>query len=956
MGFFTSVQASISDVKLQFHDIIDSSLMMIPIMKEYDYMNYQETPVQELGPQNQDFQHPWSKSPDEVLREVNVSSEQGLSGTEVEARRNKYGENKLQEQKGKSAWAILIDQIKNFIFLLLIVAAGLAFMFGDLAEGIAILIVIIVTVLIGFFTELRAVRSIESLRQLSQVPAKVRRDGQVQEISAEELVPGDIVLLEEGDVIPADIRLLEASELNVNESALTGESEPVMKEIEALEGDTPLAERLNMVYKGTLVNGGSGAGVVVYTGMNTELGRISSMTQEAEQEQTPLDKRLTSLGHKLIWVTLLVAALVLISGLIQGMELTLLIKTAIALAVAAIPEGLPIVATLALARGMWRMSKRNALMNRLSAVETLGATNIICTDKTGTLTENRMSLERIAVADHARNQIEEIVLEDDGQNLNFIYKEQTLSPEDHEILRHALNIIVLCTNAHLVPKDKQNDEEVTSVGDPLEIALLEVGRRAGIEKDDLLQQMPEVKEDSFDRETKMMGTYHQTEQGIYVVVKGAPEHVLHSCTKVLTMEGEQDFSEEQRRQWIEYNDHLAERGLRVLAIAMKIVDSADVEAYENLSLVGMLGLLDPPRKGVDQAVQELHDAGIRVVMVTGDQSKTARNIGTALNLVEGENTDVVHGSEFKHPDQMNEQERERILNSNLFSRVTPEQKLNLVSMYQKEGYVVAMTGDGVNDAPALKKADIGIAMGLRGTQVAREAAAMILMDDSFHSIVAAVEQGRVIFRNIRKFIIFMLSGNIGEILIVAVAMLAATPLPLLPLQILFLNILYDVFPALALGVGKGDASVMNFPPRDPKESIITKRHWGIISAYGVLIAVFVLGAFFLALYQMDLEDEQAVTISFLTLAFSRQWHVFNMRDWGSSFIRNDITRNKFVWGAIGLCLVLLLLAIFVPFLSSALGIVPLGTTPWFLILGMSLAPTVIIQILKSLIRPKQREF
>lgn len=313
-------------------------------------MNYQETPVQELGPQNQDFQHPWSKSPDEVLREVNVSSEQGLSGTEVEARRNKYGENKLQEQKGKSAWAILIDQIKNFIFLLLIVAAGLAFMFGDLAEGIAILIVIIVTVLIGFFTELRAVRSIESLRQLSQVPAKVRRDGQVQEISAEELVPGDIVLLEEGDVIPADIRLLEASELNVNESALTGESEPVMKEIEALEGDTPLAERLNMVYKGTLVNGGSGAGVVVYTGMNTELGRISSMTQEAEQEQTPLDKRLTSLGHKLIWVTLLVAALVLISGLIQGMELTLLIKTAIALAVAAIPEGLPIVATLALAR------------------------------------------------------------------------------------------------------------------------------------------------------------------------------------------------------------------------------------------------------------------------------------------------------------------------------------------------------------------------------------------------------------------------------------------------------------------------------------------------------------------------------------------------------------------------------------------------------------------------------
>jgi len=885
---------------------------------------------------------PWARSLEEVLDDLHVSADKGLNAAEVRRRRRRYGPNRLREAKAKSPWLILAEQFKSLMTVLLAVAAALSFAFGDWVEGLAILAVIVINAGIGFFTELRAVRSMEALYRLSRVNAKVRRAGRLQEILADELVPGDIVVFEGGDVISADLRLIEVSKLQADESALTGESLPVSKSVEPLEGETPLAERTNMLFKGTAVTRGSGESVVVATGMNTELGQIASMVEEAEEKSTPLEKRLDQLGHKLIWVTLGLVALVAITGILAGKEMFLMIETSIALAVAAVPEGLPIVATIALARGMWRMARRNALINRLSAVETLGATNIICTDKTGTLTENRMMVSEILL-DSGKIMFggeETIGKYEIGKN------GEHPDPSNNAILREALGIAVLCNNASFHGEEVNGAKE--AIGDPLEVALLVAGAKVGIHRNQLLEKMPEVREEAFDSDVKMMATFHQDNNRYWVAVKGAPESVLGACSRIWTHQGDRQMGDEDHKWWVGHNDQMAEEGFRVLALAAKHVANVEASPYEELTFFGLLGLLDPPRRDVRQAITSCREAGMRVIMVTGDQPRTARNVAQAVGLIDDTGAaTIIHGKDLRSPDELPQEERLRLLQAPIFARVNPKQKLDLIGLHQGNGSIVAMTGDGVNDAPALKKADIGVAMGKRGTQVAREAADMILKDDAFSTIVAAIEQGRVIFGNIRKFVLYLISCNVSEITAVSLAALVNAPLPILPLQILFLNLVTDVFPALALGVGEGDPAIMKDRPRDPEEPILTRQHWFAIGGYSLSITLAVLGALALALTWLDMGERQAVTISFLTLALAQLWHVFNMRDRGSGFVRNEITSNPFVWGALFLCVGLLLLAVYVPVLAGVLKLADPGARGWVLAIGMSLIPWMIGQILKS---------
>lgn len=881
--------------------------------------------------------------PQEVLEAFGVDSAQGLNEQQVKRQRDKYGWNRLQKKKQRGAWAIFVDQFKSPIIALLAVAAVLAFAFQEWIEGIAVVIAIALNAVIGFTTELRAVKSMESLQELSKAHAKVRREGQVKQINADQLVPGDIVVLEGGDLVPADIRLIEASKLQADESALTGESLPASKNTDPVEPDQPLAEQTNRIFKGTAITRGSGEGIVTATGMDTELGHISEMAQQAGGEQTPLEKRLDQLGRRLIWVTLAIAVVVASAGIIQGRDLVLMVETAIALSVAAVPEGLPIVATVALARGMWRMAKQNALINRLSAVETLGSTSIICTDKTGTLTQNRMTVSQVVIDAGT------VYVGEEGDR-PFKLNDQTVDLSEQEALRKLLQVGVLCNNAEL---PEMGDADKT-IGDPMEIALLEVGRKGDMHRADLRERCPEEREVAFDPEVKMMATFHQGEGGYWVAVKGAPEAILEKCTHYWTTAGRQSLDQENRDRWQQRMKETAEAGLRVLAFATKTVDSADADPYQDLTLLGIVGLEDPPREGVKDAIHACHEAGVRVIMVTGDQPITARNIGLAVGVVSENEARALPGKSLKPLDDLTEQNYRELQQVSIFARVSPEQKLNLIALHQKDGDIVAMTGDGVNDAPALQKANIGVAMGQRGTQVAQDAADMVLQDDAFSTIVAAVAQGRAIFRNIRQFTLYLLSGNTGEIIAVALASLFNAPLPLLPLQILYINAVNDVFPALALGFGEGDEIMMKRPPRKGTEAVLTQHHWMQIVLYGLLIAGATLGAFAIALRVWQLNETQAVTVSFMTLAFARLWHIFNMRSRGSGLFKNEVVQNPYVWGALVICTFILLAAVYVPGLSGVLGTTGLSLRTWGLVLGASLIPLVVGQIGKLLLERKRK--
>ncbi|WP_372674861.1 cation-translocating P-type ATPase [Aquicoccus sp.] len=885
-----------------------------------------------------------SRNVKNVLEDLSAQPDTGLDDGEVRRRQKEHGRNRLKEVETASPWRILADQFKSLVIAILAGAAIVSFAMSEIVQMLAILAAILLNAVIGFFTEWKAVRSMEALRSLGTVQTRVRRGGQSATVDAETLVPGDIVLLEAGDVVTADLRLIESNGLTCDEAALTGESVPVSKTSDAVDKDAPLAERCSMAFKGTAVTDGSGTGVVVEIGMNTELGSIAQMTTEAEQETSPLEKRLDRLGRNLVVLTLLVAAVVAFLGVLGGRDIVPMLETAVALAVAAVPEGLPIVATVALARGMWQMAQRNALVERLAAVETLGSTSVIFADKTGTLTQNRMRVARL-------------VLPSEDKDISWEDDDRPEAPP--ELACRLLEVAALCNNAELDkdtegggadagPEDEDAGERPAGTGDPMEIALLHAAAAVDIRRDKLLEEQPEEREVSFDAETKMMATFHKAASGFRVAVKGAPEAVLEISTHIVTREGETEtLADRGRDEWAERVEALAGQGYRVLAFAERQVDSPDTDPYGDLTLLGLVGLADPPRSDVAQAIEQCQRAGIAVIMVTGDQPVTAAAIARDVGLADDPRAIV--GNDLPQTDgDQDEDKQGNLLEYQVFARVSPEQKLGLIRHWQDSGAVVAMTGDGVNDAPALKKADVGIAMGQRGTDVAREAADIVLKDDAFPTIIVAIEQGRTIFENIRRFIVYLLSGNLGEVLAVGLCAAIGAPLPLLPLQILFINLVLDVFPALALGVGGSPADIMDRPPREAKEPILTRRHWIATGLWGALIAASVMTVFFVALWQ-DMGQDAAVTIGFLAFALARLWHVFNMRDAGTGVIRNSVVQNRWVWYAIALSAVLVAAAAWLPGLTTVLGVVPLDLLGWMLVLGGSLVPLVVGQTVLSLV-------
>ncbi|KGF70610.1 ATPase [Hoeflea sp. BAL378] len=890
---------------------------------------------------DQSFTDAHAQTVGDVAAGLGTDPATGLSPSRVQERLETHGPNQLRRQKAKSALTILVHQFSSIIVWLLAAAAAMSFLLGDFAEAGAILVVLALNGAIGFFTELRAARSMEALMRIAQVRTRVRRDGQERMIDAHGLVPGDVVILEAGDVVTADLRISQASNLQADESVLTGESVPVVKSSGAAGRDSVLGDRTSMAFKATAITQGSGEGLVVATGMNTEIGRISALVQSAASEAAPLEKRLDRLGRRLVWLTFGLAALTIGAGILRGHDLVAMIQTGVALAVAAVPEGLPVVATLSLARGMWRMSQRNAVITRLSSVETLGATTVILTDKTGTLTENKMTAVGYLLDGR------DITVSGDGDGRHFAGEGGPVDPARDEGLAWAVRVGALCTNAELGDGSKDG-----RAGDPMELALLQAAATAGLTHAGLLATYPELCEHAFDPLAKMMATVHAEGDGYLVAVKGAPESVIDSADLVLGPGGPRPLGAAGRRQWKARSSKAAAEGLRLLGLAMKHSGRADDAPYAGLTLVGLVCLADPVREDVRPAIAASRAAGVRVIMLTGDHADTAAAIARQAGLGDGVLT-VIEGSELigVDPDTVSAELRERVLSADVFARVAPETKLVLVSIFQKAGHVVAMTGDGVNDAPALKKADIGIAMGKRGTQVAQEAAHMVLRDDKFATILSAMRQGRVIFDNIRKFVVYLMSCNVSEVLVVGLAVGVGLPMPLLPLQILFLNLITDVFPAFALGLGRGDDSVMRKPPRDPQDSILDGARWMLIGVLGGLITLATLGAFLLALSWLGLEPGAAVTVAFVTLALAQLWNVFTMRDPGSGLFNNEVTRNLYVWGALVLCLGLVGLALWLPALADLLGLPSPGPQGLALAFAASLAPLVLGQAWLAVARP-----
>ena len=882
---------------------------------------------------------PFAETAAAVAAALGTDGGRGLDAAEVARRRARWGRNALPAPPPRRLLGILAAQFRSLVIWLLVLAAAAAFAFGDMIEGAAIAVVVLLNSAIGFATELRATRSIEALRRIGRVMARVRRNGRAMLLPADEIVPGDVIELEAGDRISADLRLIEAAAMQIDESTLTGESAPVDKSVVPLPAGTPLAECSNMAFTGTVITRGSGLGIAVATGARSELGRISALTAAAEPERSPLEKRLDRLSRQLVWVALGLALAVAVAGLIGGRDTLLMIEMGVALAVAAVPEGLPVVATIALARGMWRMAERNALIERLSAVETLGATTVIFTDKTGTLTENRMAVARLLLP--AADGMLDIAVDAQDLDQPFAVGDRPPGEDEMSALRAALDIGALCSNAWLSPPDGGQDASPDdAVGDPLEVALLHAAHIAGSPRVALLDRWPERHEVPFDSATRMMATVHDADSGVLIAVKGAPEAVLAAATRLPDGRAVDDTL---RRQWLDAAHRLALGGLRCLALARRR-GPADIgdHPFRDLELVGIVGLLDPPRADVPEALAACRSAGIRVVMVTGDHAATALAIARQVGLIDDDAT-VIEGRDLRPPAELDAAARGRLLAARVFARVSPEQKLDLVTLYQEAGEVVAMTGDGVNDAPALSKADIGVAMGKRGTDVAREAAAMVLRDDSFPSIVAAVRQGRVILGNIRRFVLYLLSCNLSEVLVVSLAVIAGLPLPLMPLQILFLNLVTDVLPAFALGIGEGAGDVMRRPPRPPGQPILGRRQWRAVALHGMSITAATLGALALAHFWLRLPAAEATTISFLALAFAQLWHVFNMRGAGSGPWRNEVTGNPYIWAALVACVLLVLVVIYVPPLATVLQLVPPRSEGWVLAVGASLLPLLLGQ-------------
>ena len=894
----------------------------------------------------------------QAAAELDTDLENGLTNAEAQARLADYGPNQLPEPVAIPAWRLFLDQFKSVMTVLLLAATLIAFLLGDELEGVAILVVLFLNALLGFVNEYRAERSVQALKALVVPLAEVVRDGAAHEIPAAELVPGDIIAFEAGDRVPADARLSEARSLGVDESALTGESVATDKDSAAvLAADVPLAERQTMIYTGTAVVQGRGRAIVTATGAATEIGKISTLIAETEQEQTPLQERLDRLGRYLALAALAIAAVMVGVGLWRGEEFLSMLETSLALAIAAVPEGLPAVLTIALALGMRRMAQRRAIVRRLAAVETLGSTNVICTDKTGTLTQNQMTIRELHLGGRTV-QVTGVGYEPTGE---FYMGGQAvpLQPDSHFLL--ALRAGLLCNTASL----EHTDGHWEVVGDPTEGALLVVAAKAGLDFEAERDTYPKVGEVPFDARERRMVTIHQGDKGanghelisgypLAMIVKGAPEVVLPNCTRWQEGNTVVELTEADREQLWQVNNEMAGRALRLLALAYKGAQTQTEDPFSGLVFLGLVGMIDPPRPGAQEAVRRCQEAGIRVVMITGDQKATAQAIAQELGLLatlESESgspeAQVMDGLAL---DAMDEVMLQRQVSATaVYARVSPEHKLRIVRAFQAQDQVVAMTGDGVNDAPALKAADIGVAMGRMGTDVAREAADMVLADDNFATIVDAVEQGRIVFANVRKFVHYLFSCNLSEILTMLVATVAGLPLPLLPLQILWLNLVTDVFPALALAGEPAEAGIMQSPPPETRRQRPPASFVGSIAFQGAFLAGATLIAFAWALGQST-DISRATTVAFLTLGLAQLFHVFNSRFETGSALGPQLFSNRAVLGAIGLTIALQMAAVYLPIAQLVLNTVPLSLSEWGIVLVASLAPALTIELYKVIRR------
>ncbi len=861
------------------------------------------------------------------------STERGLTTTEAAARLARYGPNELPQQRQKSPWHILWEQLSATMVVILLVAAAVSVAVGDEKDAIVILVIVVLNALLGFVQEYRAERAIAALQRLAVPTARVYRDGQVREVSARDLVPGDVVLLEAGNQVPADGRLLAVSNLRVQEAALTGESEPVGKEAAPLAvPDLPLGDRRNMAYMGTLVTYGRGTLLVTATGPRTELGAVAAMIQGVSAEPTPLQRRLDQLGRGLAAVALALVAVIFVLGLLRGEDPRLMFLTAVSIAVAAVPEGLPAVVTIALALGAQRMLRRRALIRKLPAVETLGSVTVICSDKTGTLTENRMT---VAVLDVAGRRVD--LTEELQGHEPVLVPDQEPPPLLREAPALALLLTgsALCNDALLVPYETDR-RTYHAVGDPMEAALVVAAARLGLWQPDLQARFPRVAEVPFDSDRKRMTTVHRVDAappepgwgaafdpGSYIVfTKGAVDSLLALCTGVW-VDGRSEPLTEAWRAWISASqDRLAEDGMRVLGAAFRPISGPplpgqEVEVERDLIFVGLVGLYDPPRPEVKEAVATCKAAGIRPVMITGDHPLTALYIARRLGIA----TDgrALTGPEL---DRLGPEDFARqVADVAVYARVSPAHKLRLVEALQARGEVVAMTGDGVNDAPALKRADIGVAMGVTGTDVAKEAAHMVLLDDNFATIVAAVEEGRVLYDNIRRFIKYMTTTNSGEIWVMLLAPFLGMPLPLLPLQILWMNLVSDGPPALALSVERAEPDTMRRPPYPPRESIFARGlGWHVIWV-GALMAVLSLGVGYVYWAHGSSHWQ---TMLFATLVFAQMAHVLAVRSERHSLFRIGLLSNPALFGAVVLTVVLQLAVIYIPGLQELFSTEPLA--------------------------------
>ncbi len=886
----------------------------------------------------------YQQSVDEVVKYSETDLKIGLSAPEVKKRLDKVGLNRLEEKKGRTPWDMFVGQFKNVLVLILLIAALVSFILGEVSDAIVIAIILILNATLGVVQEYKAEKSLAALKKMVAPAALVIRDGRHTRIEAAQLVPGDVVLLESGDRIPADLRLYRVTNLKIQEAVLTGESVPVEKKSELIDKeDVSLGDRNNLAFMGTAVISGRGRGIVVATGMQTEMGQIAGMLEEQKQEDTPLQKQLNQVGKKLGLIILIVVGLVVLLGYLRGIPFFEMFLTGISLAVAAVPEGLPAVVTVVLALGVQKMTKKHVIVRRLPAVETLGATTVICSDKTGTLTQNQMTVRKLVLP--GKN----IEVEGEGyQPIGKFYQTgQEIQPQIDPDLSLLLKGAVLCNNAEL---QKNNDNEQWEIiGDPTEGALIVTAAKAGYDKEKLEEDYPRVNEFPFDSDRKQMSTIHQTNGGNHIIfVKGAPDQVISYCKYYQKNGIIEEMGESIRNKVLSQNRELAQEALRVLAIAYRFVGRENLgeikgikDAEKELIFIGLMAMIDPPRKEAIESVKTCLRAGIHPIMITGDYSLTAKAIATEIGIYHSGDR-IIAGDDLE---KMSQSElEEAVENTTIFARVSPRHKRRIVRALQKKNQVVAMTGDGVNDAPALKESDIGVAMGIAGTDVTKEAAEMILTDDNFASIVGAVEEGRKIYENIKKFIHYLISCNLGEIIAIAGAILIGLPSPLIPIQILWVNLVTDGLPALALGLDPTEEDIMRRSPRDPNAGIFSGKMGFNIFSQGIFIGLITLVAFYLGVSFYSLEI--ARTMAFATLAFSQLSQSLNSRSEKYSIFKIGLFSNPHLTLAILISGCLQLLVILIVSLQVIFKTVFLTLDQWWVVIILSLSPILYVELLK----------